>query len=63
MNHPRSSNEKFPSEEQGGFDPIPTHPEPLSPQHNTVEPEEPDAEDIPDDEKGKPVEPVEKSEA
>ncbi|WP_185066858.1 hypothetical protein [Pseudomonas frederiksbergensis] len=48
---------KFPSEEQGGYDPIPTHPEPLSPQRNTVKPEEPDTDDIPDDEKGKPINP------
>jgi hypothetical protein len=44
MTHP-----KFPSEEQGGYDPIPTHPEPLSPQHNTVQPEEPDDDDLPKD--------------
>jgi hypothetical protein len=44
MTHP-----KFPSEEQGGFDPIPTHPEPLSPQHNTVEPEEPESGEHPQD--------------
>ena len=56
MTHP-----KFPSEEQGGFDPIPTHPEPLSPQHNTVEPEEPERGDLPKDERGKPAEPLEKS--
>jgi hypothetical protein len=56
MTHP-----KFPSEEQGGYDPIPTHPEPLSPQHNTVEPEEPDGDDLAKDERGKPAEPREKS--
>lgn len=38
MSDPRFSNEKFPSEEQGGYDPIPTHPEPLSPQHITERP-------------------------
>ncbi|WP_434768754.1 hypothetical protein [Pseudomonas triticicola] len=32
---------KFPSEEQGGFDPIPTRPEPNSPAHTTAHPEEP----------------------
>lgn len=30
---------KFPSEEQGGYDPIPTHPEPLSPNHITTHPD------------------------
>jgi hypothetical protein len=50
MTHP-----KFPSEEQGGFDPIPTHPEPLSPERNTVNPEEePGLDEVPDDEAGKP---------
>lgn len=50
MTHP-----KFPSEEQGGFDPIPTHPEPLSPGRNTVNPEEePGLDEVPDDEAGKP---------
>ncbi|POA25583.1 hypothetical protein C1894_03095 [Pseudomonas sp. FW305-3-2-15-E-TSA2] len=44
MNTPR-----FPSEEQGGFDPVPTHPEPNSPAHTTTFPEEPD-EDLPEDE-------------
>lgn len=56
MTHP-----KFPSEEQGGYDPIPTHPEPLSPQHYTVDPEEPDGDDPPKDERGQPAEPREKS--
>lgn len=38
---------KFPSEEQGGFDPVPTHPEPNSPAHTTAFPEEePAQEDI-----------------
>ncbi|BCX67769.1 hypothetical protein [Pseudomonas izuensis] len=32
--------QKYPSEEQGGFDPIPTHPEPLSPGRTAVHPEE-----------------------
>ncbi|MHA6127198.1 hypothetical protein ACX3YD_13555 [Pseudomonas fluorescens group sp. PF-1] len=50
MTHP-----KFPSEEQGGFDPIPTHPEPLSPGRNAVDPEEePGLDEVPDDEAGKP---------
>jgi hypothetical protein len=31
---------KFPSEEQGGYDPIPTHPEPDNPAHTTTHPEE-----------------------
>ncbi|MBT9263495.1 MULTISPECIES: hypothetical protein [Pseudomonas] len=44
MNKPR-----FPSEEQGAFDPVPTHPEPNSPAHTTTRPEEPD-EDLPEDE-------------
>lgn len=52
MTHP-----KFPSEEQGGFDPIPTHPEPLSPQHNTVEPGEPDRDDLPQDKHITPTDP------
>lgn len=34
------SKPKFPSEEQGGFDPVPTHPEPDSPAHTTAFPEE-----------------------
>ncbi|WP_204354301.1 hypothetical protein [Pseudomonas putida] len=37
---------KFPSEEQGGFDPVPTHPEPNSPAHTTAFPEE---EPVPED--------------
>ncbi|PTC19390.1 hypothetical protein C0J26_13400 [Pseudomonas baetica] len=40
---------KFPSEEQGAFDPVPTHPEPNSPAHTTANPEEP-VEDLPEDE-------------
>ncbi|MBX9408534.1 hypothetical protein K5E40_22920 [Pseudomonas baetica] len=31
---------KFPSEEQGAFDPVPTHPEPNSPTHTTFHPDE-----------------------
>ncbi|TWC60019.1 hypothetical protein FBY04_102307 [Pseudomonas sp. SJZ080] len=39
---------KFPSEEQGGYDPIPTHPEPLSPGRITVNPEdEPGIDELP----------------
>ncbi|SDV00675.1 hypothetical protein [Pseudomonas vancouverensis] len=50
MNQP-----KFPSEQQGGYDPIPTHPEPLSPEHNTVNPEEdPGLDDLPPDDAGDP---------
>lgn len=40
---------QIPSEEQGAFDPVPTHPEPNSPAHTTANPEEPD-EDLPEDE-------------
>ncbi|MHA3735350.1 hypothetical protein ACXR0M_06700 [Pseudomonas sp. Eth.TT006] len=40
---------RFPSEEQGAFDPVPTHPEPNSPARTTKLPEEPDQE-IPEDE-------------
>ncbi|MDR6917237.1 hypothetical protein J2X66_004116 [Pseudomonas sp. 3296] len=36
------SNPGFPSEEQGGYDPIPTHPEPLSPNHITTHPDSED---------------------
>ncbi|MBF6039522.1 hypothetical protein H8F22_11635 [Pseudomonas sp. P154a] len=36
------SNPRFPSEEQGGYDPIPTHPEPLSPNHITTHPDSED---------------------
>ena len=43
--------QKYPSEEQGGYDPIPTHPEPLSPGRTTVNPEE-----LPDNEDVKPLE-------
>ncbi|MCU7246954.1 hypothetical protein [Pseudomonas koreensis] len=42
---------RFPSEEQGAFDPVPTHPEPNSPAHTTAHPEkEPGLEDVPEDE-------------
>ncbi|WP_170930010.1 MULTISPECIES: hypothetical protein [unclassified Pseudomonas] len=33
MNRPTPSQDKFPSEEQGTYDPVPTHPEPNSPAH------------------------------
>jgi hypothetical protein len=33
---------KYPSEEQGGYDPIPTHPQPLSPNRITTHPNEED---------------------
>jgi hypothetical protein len=47
MNRP-----KFPSEQQGGYDPIPTHPEPFSPQHTTEHPEEePRLNELPKDER------------
>ena len=43
--------EKYPSEQQGGYDPIPTHPEPLSPGRTTVNPEdEPGIDELPDNE-------------
>ncbi|MFY0729892.1 hypothetical protein [Pseudomonas sp. NFX15] len=46
MNQP-----KYPSEQQGGYDPIPTHPEPLSPEHTTTNPEEePGIDGLPEDE-------------
>ncbi|MCK8663315.1 hypothetical protein M1M11_00210 [Pseudomonas azerbaijanoccidens] len=42
---------KFPSEEQGGYDPMPTHPQPLSPAKTTEHPEEePGIDDVPEDE-------------
>jgi len=51
MNEP-----KFPSEEQGGYDPIPTHPEPLSPGRTTVNPEdEPGIDELPDNEGVRPI--------
>jgi hypothetical protein len=47
--------QKFPSEETGGYDPIPTHPEPLSPERSTVNPEEDSVPDeIPEDERPRP---------
>ena len=51
MNTPR-----FPSEEQGAFDPIPTHPEPLSPGRTTVNPEdEPGIDELPNNEGARPM--------
>ena len=51
MNEP-----KFPSEEQGGYDPIPTHPEPLSPGRTTVNPEdEPGIDELPANEGARPI--------
>lgn len=48
---------KFPSEEQGGYDPIPTHTEPLSPGRTTVHPEdEPGIDELPNNEGAKPME-------
>ncbi|MGN8141498.1 hypothetical protein ACTJK3_11400 [Pseudomonas sp. 22105] len=42
---------KFPSEEQGAFDPVPTHPEPNSPAHTVRSPEEErKSEEVPEDE-------------
>ena len=50
------SEPKFPSEEQGGYDPIPTHPEPLSPGRTTVNPEdEPGIDELPDNEGVRPI--------
>jgi hypothetical protein len=47
---------KFPSEQQGGYDPIPTHPEPFSPERITRDPEEePGIDELPEDEAGRPV--------
>ncbi|GAB6405961.1 hypothetical protein [Pseudomonas sp. MHK4] len=47
---------KFPSEEQGGYDPIPTHPEPLSPGRTTVNPEdEPGIDELPNNEGAIPM--------
>ncbi|WP_177336952.1 hypothetical protein [Pseudomonas sp. Leaf48] len=46
---------KFPSEQTGGYDPMPTHPEPLSPEHSTVNPEEePGIDELPEDEGNEP---------
>lgn len=47
--------QKYPSEEQGGYDPMPTHPEPLSPGHTTVNPED-DIDTLPDNEGAIPME-------
>jgi len=45
------SDPRFPSEEQGAFDPVPTHPERNSPAHTTANPEaEPTEDDLPEDE-------------
>lgn len=45
------SDPRFPSEEQGGYDPIPTHPEPLSPGRTAENPEdEPGIDELPNDE-------------
>ncbi|MGY2439887.1 hypothetical protein [Pseudomonas sp. SDO52101_S400] len=42
---------RFPSEEQGAFDPVPTHPEPNSPAHTVHHPEEErKIADVPEDE-------------
>jgi hypothetical protein len=50
------SGPKFPSEEQGGYDPIPTHPEPLSPGRTAVHPkDEPGIDELPDDEGAAPL--------
>jgi hypothetical protein len=51
-----SSTEKYPSEEQGGYDPIPTHLDPLSPGRTTVNPEdEPGIDELPDNEGAIPM--------
>ena len=48
---------KFPSEEQGGYDPIPTHPQPLSPGRTAVNPEdEPGIDELPNNEGAIPME-------
>ncbi|QFG29721.1 hypothetical protein F6476_11195 [Pseudomonas umsongensis] len=47
---------KFPSEEQGGYDPIPTHPEPLSPGRTAGNPEdEPGIDELPNNEGAIPM--------
>lgn len=47
---------KFPSEEQGGYDPIPTHPQPLSPGRTTINPEdEPGIDELPNNEGAIPL--------
>jgi len=49
-------NPEFPSEEQGGYDPIPTHPEPLSPGRTTRNPEdEPGIDELPENEGVRPL--------
>ena len=49
-------NPEFPSEEQGGYDPIPTHPEPLSPGHTPRNPEdEPGIDELPENEGVRPL--------
>ena len=45
------SDPKFPSEEQGGYDPMPTSPDPLDPGRKRGSPDdEPGIEDVPDNE-------------
>jgi hypothetical protein len=45
------SNPKFPSEEQGGYDPMQRSPQPLSPGRMTVNPDnKPGIDELPDDE-------------
>jgi hypothetical protein len=45
------SNPKFPSEEQGGYDPMQRSPQPLSPGRTTVHPDsEPGIDELPKDE-------------
>lgn len=47
---------KFPSEEQGGYDPIPTDPQPLSPGRTTVHPEDkPGIDELPNNEGAIPL--------
>lgn len=47
---------KFPSEQQGAYDPIPTHPDPLSPGRTTVNPDdEPGIDELPDNEGAIPM--------
>lgn len=43
------SNPKFPSEEQGGYDPMPTSPDPLDPGRKRDSPDEPGIEELPDE--------------
>jgi hypothetical protein len=55
MNDPTfPGKEKYPSEEQGGYDPIPTHPEPLSPGRTIINPE-PGIDELPDNEGAIPM--------